>query len=306
MNLRHKWLVIFLGILIFWQIGYAQEEEESAAVFLEDYTDEFQEAFFEALKQKGIENYDKAINLFLKCKNLDDSYKVIDFELAKCYLLNKQYILAQQYGIEALNSEPENLWYLNTLVDIMDKQGNDLEMIQDQIIFDNDVLQENLAVVYFQRKNYQKALKVLKEMKNTSFKATLSRKIKDSLDQINNKKEIKQIPTVQNKDIDPLKNYKSTIKELIQNKNYSSLITKADEALEQFPSQPYFYYAKGLALNRSGNQIEAISELEVALDFLIDDIQLGNNIYKELANAHTFLGNTSKANMYLSKIKSGS
>ncbi|WP_297796855.1 hypothetical protein [uncultured Eudoraea sp.] len=305
MNLRHKWLVIFLGILIFLQIGYAQEEE-SAAVFLEDYTDEFQEAFFEALKQKGIENYDKAINLLLKCKDLDDSYKVIDFELAKCYLANKQYILAQQYGIEALNSEPENIWYLDTLVDIMDKQGNDLEMIQDQIIFDNDMLKENLAVVYFQRKNYQKALNVLKEMKNTSFKETLSRRISDSLDQINRKKEIKEGITVQNKDIDPLKNYKSDIEELIQNKNYSSLIKKADEALEQFPSQPYFYYAKGMALNRSGNQSEAISELEAALDFLIDDIPLGNNIYKELANAHMFLGNTSKANMYLSKIKSGS
>jgi len=42
------------------------------------------------------------------------------------------------------------------------------------------------------------------------------------------------------------------------------------------------------------------------LDFLIDDIELGNNIYRELANAHTILGNSSKANMYLSKIKSGS
>lgn len=305
MNLRHKWLVILPGVLLFLQIGYAQEEE-SAEVFLEDYTDEFQEAFFDALKQKGIENYDKAINLFLKCKDLDESYKVIDFELAKCYLANKDYILAQQYGIEALNSEPENLWYLDILVDIMDKQGNDLKMIQEQIIYDNDVLQENLAVVYFHRKNYQKALNVLKEMKNTSFKTTLSRKINDSLDQINKKKEIKQVTTLQNKNNDPLKNYKSEIEELIRNEDYSPLIKKAEEALEQFPSQPYFYYAKGMGLNRSGNQIEAISELEVALDFLIDDIQLGNNIYKELANAHTFLGNTSKANMYLSKIKSGS
>lgn len=305
MNLRHKWLVILPGVLLFLQIGYAQEEE-SAEVFLEDYTDEFQEAFFDALKQKGIENYDKAINLFLKCKDLDESYKVIDFELAKCYLANKDYILAQQYGIEALNSEPENLWYLDILVDIMDKQGNDLKMIQEQIIYDNDVLQENLAVVYFHRKNYQKALNVLKEMKNTSFKTTLSRKINDSLDQINKKKEIKQVTTLQNKNNDPLKNYKSEIEELIRNEDYSPLIKKAEEALEQFPSQPYFYYAKGMGLSRSGNQIEAISELEVALDFLIDDIQLGNNIYKELANAHTFLGNTSKANMYLSKIKSGS
>ena len=89
-------------------------------------------------------------------------------------------------------------------------------------------------------------------------------------------------------------------------KNYSSLVIKADEALEAFPSQPYFYFAKGMGLNRSGKQKVATGELETALDFLIDDIELGNNIYRELAKAYTFLGNSSKANMYLSKIKSGS
>jgi hypothetical protein len=61
-----------------------------------------------------------------------------------------------------------------------------------------------------------------------------------------------------------------------------------------------------MGLNRSGKQKEATEVLETALDFLIDDIELGNNIYRELANVYTFLGNSSKANMYLSKIKSGS
>ena len=100
--------------------------------------------------------------------------------------------------------------------------------------------------------------------------------------------------------------YKKEIGELIRNKDYSSLVIKAEEALEEFPSQPYFYFAKGMGLNRSGKQKEATRELETALDFLIEDNELGNNIYKELANAYTFLGNSSKANMYLSKIKSGS
>ena len=35
---------------------HAQEEEESAAISLEENIDEFQEHFFEALKQRGIEN----------------------------------------------------------------------------------------------------------------------------------------------------------------------------------------------------------------------------------------------------------
>ncbi|WP_297704359.1 hypothetical protein [uncultured Eudoraea sp.] len=305
MKFRLKWSIYILGIFIFSQLIYAQEEE-SAEVFLEDYTDEFQETFFEALKQKGIENYDKAINLFLKCKRLDSTFNVVDFELAKSYLANKQYVVAQQYGIEALNSEPENYWYLNVVVEILQKQGNSMEMIKEQISYDNSKLIENLALIYFQKKNYQKSLNILKDMKDSSFKELLSLRIKDSLDLPKNVDEIKEAPPAQNTDLNPLLKYKEEIAELIRIKNYSSLVIKADEALEEFPSQPYFYFAKGMGLNRSGKQKEATGELETALDFLIEDIELGNNIYRELAKAYTFLGNSSKANMYLSKIKSGS
>jgi tetratricopeptide (TPR) repeat protein len=305
MNFRLKWVIYILGIFIFSQLSYAQEEE-SAEVFLEDYTDEFQETFFEALKQKGIENYDKAINLFLKCKKLDSTNNVVDFELAKSYLANKQYILAEQYGIDALKSEPENFWYLNAVADVMQKQGRPIEMIKEQISFDNNKLKENLALIYYQQKNYQESSNILKELKDSSFKEALALKIKDSLDRPKSDDEIKSVPTVQNTNLNPLLKYKEEIGELILNKNYSSLIIKADEALEEFPSQPYFYFAKGMGLNRSGKQKEATEVLETALDFLIDDIELGNNIYRELANVYTFLGNSSKANMYLSKIKSGS
>ena len=305
MNFRLKWVIYILGIFIFSQLSYAQEEE-SAEVFLEDYTDEFQETFFEALKQKGIENYDKAVNLFLKCKKLDSTNNVVDFELAKSYLANKQYILAEQYGIDALKSEPENFWYLNAVVEIMQKQGRPMEMIKGQISFDNIKLKENLALIYYQKKNYQESSNILKELKDSSFKEALALKIKDSLDRPKSDDEIKPVPPVQNTNLNPLLKYKEEIGELILNKNYSSLIIKADEALEEFPSQPYFYFAKGMGLNRSGKQKEATEVLETALDFLIDDIELGNNIYRELANVYTFLGNSSKANMYLSKIKSGS
>lgn len=305
MNVRVKYVIYFLGIIIFSQLNYAQEEE-SAEVFLEDYTDEFQEAFFEALKQKGIENYDRAINLFLECKRLDSTSNVVDFELANSYLANKQPAMALQYSIDALNSRPENYWYLNITVEIMEKQGNSIESIKDQIAFDNDKLTENLAVIYFRKKKFQESLDILKNMEDSDFKKSLSLKIKDSLDRIKSVDAIKQSPLVESTDLTPLLKYKGEIGELIRNKNYSSLVIKAEQALEEFPSQPYFYYAKGMGLNRSGKQKEATGELETALDFLIDDNELGNNIYKELANAYTSLGNSSKANMYLSKIKSGS
>ena len=69
---------------------------------------------------------------------------------------------------------------------------------------------------------------------------------------------------------------------------------------------PWVYYYYGLALHRNGKSSEAAGILESALDFLIDNNDLQQKIYKELAAVYTALGNPSKANMYLSKIKSGS
>lgn len=82
------------------------------------------------------------------------------------------------------------------------------------------------------------------------------------------------------------------------------LLKTTEEAMESFPSQPYFYYANGAALNSIQKHKDAIEILEGALDYLIDDIPLENAIYKELVKAYTATNNTSKANMYLSKIKS--
>ena len=79
----------------------------------------------------------------------------------------------------------------------------------------------------------------------------------------------------------------------------------ADEALESYPLQPFFYYAKGYALNRKSKHKEAVEVLEASLDYLLDDIALANKIYSELADAYTALNNISKANMYLSKVKPG-
>ena len=83
---RRGYIFIFaLGLVLIPGPSYAQEnefkEEESSEVFLEEYTDEFQEKFFEALKQKGIENYDRAVNLLLECKRLDPNNSVLDHEL---------------------------------------------------------------------------------------------------------------------------------------------------------------------------------------------------------------------------------
>ena len=53
--------------------------------------DKFQEYFFEALKQKGIENYQKSANALLICIEMNDSDPVLFYELGKNYMQLKNF-----------------------------------------------------------------------------------------------------------------------------------------------------------------------------------------------------------------------
>ncbi len=289
----------------------AQEEtpeidiEESAEVFLEEYSDDFQESFFEALKQKGIENYDKAINLLLKCKQLQPNNIVVDHELAKAYLADGQYIFGQEYAITAINSEPANLWYLNTLVDIVQKQGNTIDGIKSQLSFSNTKLKENLALIYFNQKKYEKALKALNPSDASTFSDELESKIKDSIEKEESKTKKMEFTAVNNSAPDPTQGYKTQIEGLMRINNNQQLLKISEEALDNYPLQPYFYYSYGYALNKKGKNREAIEVLESGIDYLLNDISLANKIYTQLADAYNAMNNSVKANMYLSKVKSG-
>ncbi len=296
-------MVLGASIVMYYDT-YAQEEQESADVYLEEYTDEFQENFFEALKQKGIQNYDRAVDLFLKCKQLEPNNSVVDYELAKAYMLDKKYVQAQDYAIEALLSEPADYWYLDNLLTILDKQGSPIESIKQQIPYDNKKLQQNMAVSLFKMKKYGEASKVLDDLENSLLKSDLNRKIKDSLQK---GKEEDTTPIVEKEEHldDPVAELKAQMEQLIAASDFKRLLKDSQEALDSYPLQPYFYYAFGAALNNTGNPNKGIEVLESGLDYLLDDEGLKNKIYKQLSEGYSKIGNTQKANEYLNKINSG-
>ncbi|PCJ97674.1 MAG: hypothetical protein COA50_04340 [Flavobacteriaceae bacterium] len=310
MKITFSIFICIIGLVAIPAQIHAQEGEidveESAEVFLEEYSDEFQENFFEALKQKGIENYDRAINLLLKCKDIDANNEVVDAELAKAYFASKQYISAQEYAVNAVISSPDNRWYLETLVNIVQKQGGTFERVSTQIPYNNNKLKENLALIYYGQRKYTQALNILRSIKKSNFTETLTSKINVSVARLmkrhQNKIETAEVEIKSN----PVGELKSRMKDLILENDFLNLEKESLEAMESFPSQPYFYYVNGLALHKNGKVKDAIEVLEIALDYIFDDVDLANKIYVELANVHNALGNVSKANNYLSKIKPGS
>lgn len=313
MKREFSFLLLFLGFFLSYNPSFAQEieTEDSAEVFLEEYSDTFQETFFEALKQKGIENFDKAINLLIDCKKIDDSKKVVDFELARVYQETKNYDAALAYAINAVNSDPENYWYVHTLVTILNLKRSSIDEVEKQLPADNVAFKEHLATSYYQMENYKAAISVVNTLKTSAFTENLNAKLKDGLKQQEKNTETFTFSTSvvtaenSNEDGNTIKGYKNNIENIIRTKNYLILDSVSREALENFPAQPYFYYARGLALNKKNRFREAAAILEESLDYMLDDIPLANKIYTQLSEAYTGLNNPVKANIYLRKIKPG-
>ena len=302
----------FGGFFLIALSTYAQEspnidETQSAELFLEDYSDDFQDKFFDALKQKGIENYDRAINLMLQCKQLDENNTVVDHELAQLYLKEKQYPVAETYALTALLAEPGNLWYTNTYVEILQKQQKSVESNKEQLPFDEPKFKENLALVYYRKGRAKAAKSILEQTPKSSFTQQLSVKVDDLIEsqQAAITSSSFSATNVNRSESGSVEQYKARIQGMLRTNNYLSLDQVAAEALESYPSQPYFYYAQGYAFNKKGKPRDAIEVLETGLDYFVGDIALANKFYRELADAYNSINNSVKANMYLRKIKPG-
>lgn len=310
----HIFLIIFV-VFLTTEFVMAQEEE-SAEISLEAYSDDFQESFFEALKQSGIENYDKAINFLLACKKLSPKNEVVDFELGKNYLKLNQYFKAEDYILKAVQADPDNIWYLDALFEVYKIQNDTQKSLEvaKRLATKNVRYKENLVMLYAKSKSYEKLLTLLDEIdrelgpsearKNQRYYYAKLLENQNKAAANNKKIVIAATNTIAKEN--PLENIQNQIENLLATGDYKKLLEITSEAIETYPSQPDFYYANGLALNKTGKFKDAILSLETALDFLIDNIALENKVYKELAFAYNALGNTKRANDYLKKEKKGS
>ncbi|TPG44630.1 tetratricopeptide repeat protein [Flavobacterium pectinovorum] len=140
----------------------AQTEPEDIAMA----TDEYQDSFYESLKQKGIENYDKAIVSLEKCIKLKPNDAVAYFELGKNYLALKQYGNAQPAFEKATQLDPKNKWYWLGIYDVSYETKNyplAIETIQKIIVFDEEY-KDDLISLYMITNQYDKALLTINEM----------------------------------------------------------------------------------------------------------------------------------------------
>ncbi|WP_367772914.1 tetratricopeptide repeat protein [Flavobacterium sp. WC2421] len=132
----------------------------------------FQDLFYESLKQKAIENYDKAIVALEQCLKIDPQNATVHFELGKNYLALKDYKNAYTCFEQASKIDPTNKWFWVGMYDVnyatKDYEGA-IYTINKLIPFDPK-FKEDLTSLYMNTGQFDKALVLINELNETTGK----------------------------------------------------------------------------------------------------------------------------------------
>lgn len=163
-------LLFFLITIGNQSILFAQENPEDIAIV----NDEIEDNFYESLKQRAIENYDKAIVSIEKCILKVKDNPVFYNELGKNLLNLKKYPEAEKAFQKAVDLNPKERWYWNGLYDVY-YQSKDYQksipIVLKLIEFDSN-MKEDLVSLYMYTNQRDKALSLLKEMEKETVLAT--------------------------------------------------------------------------------------------------------------------------------------
>ncbi len=171
LNFKHILTVLLILGGLFAPRGLvAQQIPATALGESQEVSDAFLESFYEALKQKSIENYALAITALEKAQkesggNLQAD-AIVFFEFAKNQIKLKQYTQAEINLQKVLRQEPKNQDVLETLYDLyyLTREYNKaIVLVENLIAFDQDY-KEDLANLYHRTKQYKKALVLLDEL----------------------------------------------------------------------------------------------------------------------------------------------
>jgi tetratricopeptide (TPR) repeat protein len=432
---------LFLVLLCNSALLLAQAEPESIV----PDEDKFQDYFYESLKQKGIENYDRAITELEHCLKLKPNDATIYSELGKNYLGQKDYERAYNSFEKAAQIDPKNKWFwagmyevnyqtknynqaivnINKLIEFDPAYKEDLvslymytqqfdkalalinelnekagkssmrEMYKTQILSQgkyqnaeienllnqidkNPKVESNyiaLLKLYSQNNEAEKALQIIKKLeveipgsewaqvglfkyyldKNDTQKAinsmnvilastSIDAKIKNKglLDFLNfvktnpkftpelekafsyfdkdpdanlnkeigkfylNKKQADKAilyfeKALKSNSVEDVETNLLLLQAYVENKQFELLAKKAANLIEIYPSQPQFYYFAGVGNNQLKQYKNAITFLEMGLDYVVGDVVLEANFNLQLGEAYNGLGDFKKKEMYFAK-----
>lgn len=155
-------ILVIIGLFVLPNFALAQDEGLDIAAI----SDEFENYYYESIKQTGIENYDKAVLELEKCLQLQPNNEVVCFMLGKNYLYQKKYDLAYQNFEKATEINPKNRWYWVGMYDACYESKDFLKaipVVQKLVEFKIDY-KEDLTSLYMSTQQFDKALLLINEL----------------------------------------------------------------------------------------------------------------------------------------------
>ena len=312
-NYRKERQFIFLKLalcslffILFSNFVSAQDSIPEAKDLTEEAELKFQQYFFKALSEKSIGNYQKAIENLESCNQLLQNDVAVFFEFSKNYLELNNSLLAKEYIKRALEKEVNNLWMLQHLVKIhqKEKEYKAAIKVQQQIVAENPKEREYLVRLYLYDRQYQEAIALMENLEEENLLSSSLKRLKLNVENRYSRK-IKKKKT---NDITDLKKQFETDKSYqileqilkISKDNPSELLKYSSEGIVLFPAQPNVYLVKGKTLNYQKKYKNALSILKEGIDFVIED-KMEADFYKEMAKAYKGLGDEKEENKYQQK-----
>ncbi len=156
--------ILLFASLTFGFRAFAQPEPE--AVALDE--NKMESVFYESLKQRGIENYDKAVVLLDGLIFKDPSNAAFLYELGKNHLSLKQYAQAENAFQKAVDLQPEERWYIIGLYDVYyeSKEYEKAIPIVQKLIAFSPNMQDDLVSLYMFTNQLEAAYDLLLEMES--------------------------------------------------------------------------------------------------------------------------------------------
>lgn len=269
---------------------------------------EFQTNFIDAVKYRATENYDRALSSLEKCETIYPENVAMIFEKAKNYYSLNKLMEADGAINKALSIEPQNFWLRSLKRDILIKLNN----LPDALIIQKGLYAEKLDEagtllnLYYRMQDVENGKLLLKEVENKIiyvenlqfYKNQFLKEVKSSEanETIEATYTIKTETTTKKED--NLNGILTQLKSLENQKNFATLNTESQKAIEQFSTNALIYWYNGKSLVELKKYNEAVGVLENGLDFIIDDPALTIKFYNELIAAYNALGNSTKSNKY--------
>ncbi len=223
--------------------------------------------FYDAMTERLKENYSKSNKLFEQCLAIAPDNDAVLFKIAQNYFDLKDYDQSLTYLAKAQKLNPKNKWYQKLFIEIKIKQ----------------------------QVNSKTLIKLIQDFEKKAGNPYVIRDLYNQLYTVNQSKNIKK-----NKPLKPAGS--DNLEQLWQQKDYKTLIKKAETLLDTDPANAKAYLYMSKALTALKKYQEALDYLDMGMDFIESNSTVQKEYYRQYITIYAALNLPAKAKIYQQKL----